>query len=103
MVSSVSYPIKKKYQMANFNIGIDCLSEEDAHNLGGSIKQWDIFQQELDVCDERVSLVSKQGLLDELKKYASQHSIELEVEVWPEGMDYDEAEASDDLEFFSYS
>ena len=89
--------------MANFNIGIDCPSEEAATQVHAFIEALDFYQDGLDVDEERVSCVSKQGLLEELKKYASEHSVELGIEVWPEGMDYDEAETAGDLEFENYS
>ena len=84
--------------MADFNFGIDCDGDEIAITLGKHIETIELFQEELDVCEERVSLVSKQSLLDELKKFSSTHNTTLSVEVWPEGMDYDEAEESGDLE-----
>ena len=67
------------------------------------IESLDFFQDELDADEERVSLISKQGLLEELKKYASENSMELSIEVWPEGMDWDDAEDSGDIELFNYS
>jgi len=89
--------------MANFHIGIDCPGEEAARAVHAFIESVDLYQADLDVDEERVSLVSKQGLLEELKKYASKNSVELSVEVWPEGQDFDEAEGSGDIEFFEYS
>ncbi len=57
--------------MANFNFGIDCPNEESAEKLREFIESLDFFQDELDADEERVSLISKQGLLEELKKHAS--------------------------------
>jgi hypothetical protein len=34
--------------------------------------------------------------------YASSNSLELSVEVWPEDMEYDEAEESGDMEYHTY-
>ena len=67
------------------------------------IESLDFFQDELDADEERVSLISKQGLLEELKKYASENSMELSIEVWPEGMDWDDAEDSGDIELFNFN
>ena len=89
--------------MANFNFGIDCPNEESAEKLRGFIGSLDFFQDELDADEERVSLISKQGLLEELKKYASENSMELSIEVWPEGMDWDAAEDSGDIELFNFN
>ena len=89
--------------MANFNFGIDCPNEESAEKLRGFIGSLDFFQDELDAYEERVSLISKQGLLEELKKYASENSMELSIEVWPEGMDWDDAEDSGDIELFNFN
>ena len=88
--------------MANFNFGIDCPNEESAEKLREFIESLDFFQDELDADEERVSLISKQGLLEELKKYASEKSIELSIEVWPEGMEWDYAEDSGDIELFKF-
>lgn len=87
--------------MANFNFGIDCPSSEDAEALRAHIENMNIYQQEMETCDERVSLVSKQTLLDEIKQYAKNNSLTLSVEIWPEGEDYDEAESSGSLEFYT--
>jgi hypothetical protein len=89
--------------MANFNFGIDCPNEESAEKLRGFIESLDFFQDELDADEERVSLISKQGLLEELKKYASENSMELSIEVWPEGMEWDYAGDSGDIELFNFN
>ena len=89
--------------MANFNFGIDCPNKESAEKLRGFIGSLDFFQDELEADEERVSLISKQGLLEELKKYASENSMELSIEVWPEGMDWDDAEDSGDIELFNFN
>lgn len=88
--------------MANFNIGIDCPSPEIADKLRNHISGIDLYQDGLDCDDGRVSLVSKQGLLDELKSFAKSNSVELAVEVWPEDMDYDEADESDNIELHQF-
>jgi len=88
--------------MAMFNIGIDCPSEDAAQALHDFIAGLEIFQDELDVDEDRVSLVSQQGLLEELKAYAGKNNVALSLEVWPQSMDYDEADEGGDLEFFSY-
>ena len=67
------------------------------------IESLDFFQAELDADEERVSLISKQGLLEELKKYSSENSMELSIEVWPEGMEWDYAEDSGDIELFNFN
>ncbi len=88
--------------MANFNIGIDCATEEDAQTVANAITSTEIYQQNVDIDEERVSLVSKQGLLDILEAFAIEEGLTLEVEAWPEELDYDEAEESNDLESFTY-
>ena len=86
--------------MANFNIGFDCTSQDDAVKIHDYIASLDLFQDGLQHDEERVSLISKQGLIDEVSKFCADNSVSVEVEVWPEGMDYDEAES--DMEFFSF-
>jgi hypothetical protein len=88
--------------LANFNIGIDCESTEMAEKLSAHISSLDLYQDQLDVCDERVSVVTKQSLLQELENFSTVHKTTLSVECWPEGLDYDEAEEQDSLEFFTY-
>lgn len=46
--------------MANFNIGIDCPSEEAATQVHAFIEALDFYQDGLDVDEERVPCVSKQ-------------------------------------------
>jgi hypothetical protein len=43
--------------MANFNIGIDCPSEDSAEKLREFIESLDFFQDELDADEERVSVL----------------------------------------------
>ena len=88
--------------MANFYIGIDCPSEKEAEKLKNKIESIDLYQDGLDICETRVSLVSKQGLLPELEEYAHINSLELLVEIWPDYLDYEEAEESDCLETYAY-
>ena len=89
--------------MANFNFGIDLPSEKLAKELKAELELTDIYVDGLDHDEERVSVISKQGILDVLKNWALKNSIELSVEVWPEGLEYDEAEENGEMEFFSYS
>ena len=88
--------------MANFNIGIDCESPEVAEKLSAHISTLNLYQDQLDVCDERVSVVSKQSLLQELEKFSTLHKTTLSIECWPEGLDFDEAEEQESMEFFTY-
>ena len=43
--------------MTNFNIGIDCPSEDSAEKLREFIESLDFFQDELDADEERVSVL----------------------------------------------
>ena len=88
--------------MANFNFGIDCPDSDTAENLMKHIEGIDLYQDGLDFDDERVSVISKQGILDVFREYASSNSLELSIEVWPEDMEYDEAEESGDMEYHTY-
>ncbi|MEK9696043.1 MAG: hypothetical protein VW270_09775 [Candidatus Poseidoniales archaeon] len=88
--------------MASFNFGIDCSSDDAASALRDFIEQLEIYQAELDYEDERVSVVSKQTLLGELGKYAKDNGASFEVEVWPEDVDYDDADEAGDIEFHSF-
>jgi len=88
--------------MANYNYGIDCQTGEVAQLLHDQIAETDIYQDGLDVSDERVSVISKTALLDILKGFAAEEKTALSVEVWPDDVEYDEAEAGGSLELHSF-
>ena len=88
--------------MATFRYGIDCDSSDVALDLAKMIEALEMFQDDLEVSDERVSLCSNQSLLAELEKFSEQNSAALAVEVWPSDLDFDEAESSGELEFYNY-
>ena len=89
--------------MANFNYRIECVSAEDADTLKDKIESIDIYQDALDVQDEVVSLVSKQGLVDELRRYSFFNFVDMVIEVWAGGLDYDEAIEANAVEIFEYN
>ena len=84
--------------MAEFWFGCDCPDEEVAEKLRQKIEQTQIFQDGLDADGERVSVMSQQGMLEILKGFCKDNSCSIDVEIWPDGMEYDEAEESGDLE-----
>jgi len=88
--------------LATFRYGIDCDSSDVARDLANMIEALEMFQDDLEVSDERVSLCSNQSLLAELEKFAELRGAALAVEVWPSDLDFDEAEASGILEFYNY-
>ena len=88
--------------MANFNFGCDCPDETIAKKLMKKIQRTDIYQDGLDVDCERVIVLSKQGLLPIIEAFARANKTKISVEVYPEGMEYDEAEESGDMEYFEY-
>lgn len=87
--------------MAHFNYGITCDDEKKAKKLGQFVSKLDLFQDGLDVSDDRVSVMSSQALLDELKKYGASQLGDLQIEVWPVDAEYDDAESSGALEVHS--
>jgi len=60
--------------MSGFNYGIDCQSGADAASLYDYIDGLNIFQDGLDVDEERVSVISNQALLDSLREFAVKNS-----------------------------
>ena len=88
--------------MANFNFGIDCQSVDDADGLLSYLDSLNLYMDGLDSEDERLSVISSQSLLDELKLYATTNSIKIEVEVWGYDQEYDDAEESGELETHSF-
>jgi hypothetical protein len=88
--------------VAEFNFGIDCPSDDVAEKLRTEIEKQQIFQDGLDADDERVSVISQQGMLKVIAGFATKLSISLDVEVWPSGTEYDDAEDRGDLETHSF-
>ena len=88
--------------MANYRFGVDCESEEIAKSVGAFIGGIDIYQDDLEISEERVSLCSKTPLLQEVERFSKQHGVSLSIEVWPEDLDFDEAEEAGSLETYSY-
>jgi hypothetical protein len=88
--------------MATFRYGIDCDSSDVALDLAKMIEALEIFQDDLEVSDQRVSLCSNQSLLAELEKFSELNSAALAIEVWPSDLDFDEADSSGTLEFYNY-
>ncbi len=84
--------------MSNYSFGIDCDSEKTAQKLHDYVYNLDLYQDGLDVFDLRVSVISKPSLLDEVKRFSEQLKAHVVVEIWPENLEYDEAEASGALE-----
>ena len=88
--------------MATFRYGIDCDSSDVALDLAKMIEALEIFQDDLEVSDQRVSFCSNQSLLAELEKFSELNSAALAIEVWPSDLDFDEADSSGTLEFYNY-
>lgn len=84
--------------MSNFNYGIDCENEKTAQKLYSWIENLNLYQDGLDLSETRISIISKNTLVNELKEYAEQEKINLTIEVWPIELEYDEAESTGDLE-----
>lgn len=84
--------------MASFNYGINCGDAKKAQSLYDFIASLNFTQDGLDIDFERVTVISSQALLKELKGYSSKKAGSLKVEVWPADMEYDTAESSGDLE-----
>ncbi len=84
--------------MARFHYGIQCDDEKKARKLWQFIAGLNIQQDGLDLSEDRVSVVSSQALLDEIRRYAPTQAGALMVEVWPEDIEYDDAESSGQLQ-----
>jgi hypothetical protein len=88
--------------MANFNYGINCETKKKAEKLYLHISNLNIYQKGLDISDERVMLISSQSLKDEISKYSDGTAGEINVEIWPENLEYDEAEEKNKIEIFDF-
>lgn len=86
--------------MASFNYGMNCGTRKMAEKLFLHIEKMNISQDGLDLSEERVSVISNQALAEEIRKYSTTVTGEVLMEVWPEGMEYDEAEAKGKLEVY---
>ena len=88
--------------MAKFNYGINCENSKMAEKLYKFISDLNIYQDGLDIFEERVMLISSSGLKDEVKKYSDASTGEINVEIWPEDLEYDEAEEKNEIEFLEF-
>jgi hypothetical protein len=88
--------------MANFNYKITCPSADVAQCIGANILNIDIYLDGLDVQDEEVTVISKQTLTDEICVMSMNDKIDLMVEVWPEDMEYDEAEMTNNINEYNF-
>jgi len=79
--------------MSNYNFGIECELEKTAEDLLTYIETLDLYSDSLDIFESRVSLVSKNTLLDGLLKFAEKQKALLQIELWPENLEYDDAES----------
>jgi hypothetical protein len=84
--------------MANYNYGINCPSKKTAESLFKFLCNLDIYQDGLDISEDRVTLISKSSLKNELIKFSETISGEIIVEVWPQNMEYDDAEEAGKIE-----
>lgn len=84
--------------MSNFNYGINCSSKKAAQTLFKFICNLDIYQDGLDISEDRVTLISKSSLKEQLIKFSEITAGELIIEIWPQNIEYDDAESSGDLE-----
>lgn len=89
--------------MSEFNYGISCSNASDAEKLFQYIGGLDIYQDGLDIDDERVSVVSTQSLLKEIENFAKKSSAGMTIEVWDSATEYDDAEADGTLETYEIS
>lgn len=89
--------------MSKFNYGINCSNAKDAEKLFQQITKLDIYQDGLDVDDERVSVISTQALLKDIESFAKKTISGVSVEVWDSGAEYDDAEADGTLETYEFS
>jgi hypothetical protein len=89
--------------MAKFNYGINCDDREKAQKLKKFIENTNIFQDGLDVFEERVSVISNQHLIAEVEKFASKNEGVIHLEVWDIDLEFDEAEYNRKLQFFDFA
>lgn len=86
--------------MTIFNFGVDFETEEEARRLKTAIEVQAYFTHELEQEGERVSFIGQQSRKEDLIKYAESRDETIVIEIWPMGLDYNEAEESGDLEVY---
>lgn len=86
--------------MTIFNFGVDFETESEARRFKTAIEVQAYFTHELVQEGERVSFIGQQSRTEDLIKYAESRDEPIVIEVWPMGLDYDEAEKSGDLEVY---
>ena len=84
--------------MARFHYGIDCEDDKKAKKLWQFLARLEMPQDGLDLSEARASVIASQALLDELRGYAKANAGDLRVEVWPDHLEYDDAESAGQLE-----
>lgn len=89
--------------MSEFNYGINCSSVKEAKKLLAFIEGLDLYQDGLDVDEERVNAISTQALLKELESFAKKFGSSMTIEVWSKEIEYDDAEANGTLEVYKFS
>lgn len=84
--------------MAQLNYGINCEDSKKAQKLFKHIGSINIFKNDLDVFEERITVVSNGHLLDEIEKFSKNNAGAIQVQIWSHGIELDDAEASGELE-----
>lgn len=86
--------------MARFNYGVDCEDDRKTRKLWQYIARLKMSLDGLEMSEARVSVIASQALLDELRAYARDNAGDLRVEIWPEQLEYDDAESDGALEAY---
>ena len=88
--------------MANFNYEIGCETNTTASDLRSFIDDCDFYHENLELYEDIVGFTSKQGMIEVLSRYFDSTGHSMEIEIWPEHMDYEEAVENNELEIFNF-
>jgi hypothetical protein len=86
--------------MSILNVRIDCVNETQADLLKDYLESIDLYIKDLEIEDERITCVSKQGIVDIITDFIENENLKpMTIELWPDDMDYDEADEDGSLDY----
>lgn len=89
--------------MAQFKYGVDFSDEKTAILFVELLRDVEIVISDLDLDESRLMLESNQTMKEIVCEYAKNSKTNIQVEIWPSDMEYDEAESCEQLELYSFN
>ena len=89
--------------MAQFKYGIDFSDDKQAVLFVEFLRNTEIVISDLDLDESRLMLESNQFMKEIVSEYAKNSKTNIQIEIWPSDMEYDEAEIYKQLELQSFN